>query len=376
MPPVKLFYFITNLELGGAQTVLVHLMRRLDRSRFDPTVVCLYGSDTPAGAAIREANVPVIDLQMTHKWRFDAFWRLYKLLRRQRPAILHNILFHAVLPGRILGRLAGTPLILSWRQNVELGSKLRDWLNRWTIALDDQVVAVSEAVRQAEIECSHISSSRITSIPNFVDATQIQRQSVRTDRLVMRQTLGLSQDRFVIGNIGRLHTQKGLAFLLNAMPAIQKIIPEVCLLLVGDGELRHELEVQARKLDLKEAVLFLGARDDVPQLLTTLDLFVLPSLWEGLPLAVLEAMAVGLPVVATDVGGTAAAVLEGVTGRLVPPRDTPALAQAIIQLGQNPALCRQMGQAGFAHVQENFTVDRAVTSLMTLYQTLLGNKSP
>lgn len=372
MMPHKVFYLITSLELGGAQTVLINLLRHLDRTLFAPTVICLYGSDTPAAAAISAADVPIIDLQMTRKWRVDAFWRLYQLLHREKPSILHNILFHAVVPGRILGRLAGVPIILSWRQNVELGSKWRDRFNRWTISLDDHVVAVSEAAQQAEIHRSGINPGQIALIPNSVDLANIQQQVTQTDRHLVRQTLGLPTNALVIGSIGRLHPQKGLAFLLEAMLFVCEAVPKVCLLVMGDGDLRQQLSDQTKSLGLQEVVLFARARDNVPQVLAAIDLFVLPSLWEGLPLVVLEAMAAGLPVVATAVGGTPELVVEGETGLLVPPRDPAALAQAILALLNDPELAQRLGENGRLRVATQFTIQQMVQQTENLYQQLIG----
>jgi sugar transferase (PEP-CTERM/EpsH1 system associated) len=371
--PVKLLYFITELNIGGAEKVLVHILKHLDRSRFDPAVVSLYGGDGPIADEIRALDVPVTDLGMSAKWRLDALWRLYRLLRRERPAILHTSLFHANTLGRIVGRLARVPIIVTWRQNVDIGGRVRELINRWTTRLDDRVVAVSRLVRDAEVERARVSPDKVTIIYNCVDTDVYTARGPRAAAQV-RKNLGIAPDTLLVGTVGRLHPQKGIADLITAMMQMKLLVPNARLLLVGEGQLRDGLEILAESLCVSDVVVFAGARTDVPQILSALDLFVLPSLWEGLPLALLEAASVGLPVVATAVGGTPEVVMDGVTGLLVPPRDPDALAEAILTLLHDPDLRQRMGQAGQERVREHFSVEQMVKETEGLYQRLLAEK--
>ena len=178
----------------------------------------------------------------------------------------------------------------------------------------------------------------------------------------------------MVGSLGRLHPQKGFSDLLTAFAQVRQRIPSVRLFVAGDGELRDDLEAQARSLGMAAVVTFAGVRADVSEVLAALDVFVLPSLWEGMPNAVLEAMASGLPVVATAVGGTPEVVVDGVTGLLVPPQDPGALAQAIGHLLRDPDLRRRMGRAGRRRVEEHFDVRETVRQVESLYETLLREK--
>ena len=144
--PIKLLHLITELNIGGAEKALARLLSHLDRSRFIPTVACLYGGGGPVADEIRALNVPVIDLGMTAKWRWDAFWQLYRLLHREHPTVLHAWMFHANVPGRVLGRLAGVPVIISSERTMGMESRWRYWLNRITGPLTDRVVCVSHQV--------------------------------------------------------------------------------------------------------------------------------------------------------------------------------------------------------------------------------------
>jgi sugar transferase (PEP-CTERM/EpsH1 system associated) len=371
--PIDIIYLITELHIGGAEKVLVHFLNELDRSRYRPRVVCLYGGNGPIAAELRAQDVPVIDLDMTAQWRVDAVWRLYRLLRAQRPAILHASLFHANLLGRIVGRLAGVPIIISCRQNVSIGARWREWVNRWTVGLDDRVIAVCELARRAEIERGRVAPEKVITIYNAVDPARLADPAATTPGAQVPVPASATGRR-LIGTVCRFHPQKGLDQLIAAFAELCKRTPDVQLLLVGDGELRGQLETQVRRLGLADHVTFTGFRTDVPAILTELDLFVLPSLWEGLPLVLLEAMAAQLPVVATAVGGTPELVLDGETGLLVPPADPTALAAAMHFLLTQDALRREMGRRGRRRVEREFSATRAVAETTQLYEELLSEK--
>ena len=371
MERTAVFHLITELDIGGAQLALLRLLASLDRDRFVPTVACLYNGDAAVAQRIRALGVPVTDLGMTARWRWDAFERLYRLLRHERPTILHTWMFHANLPGRVLGTLARVPIIITSRRNENIGGVMREYLNRWTACLDDRVIAVCELARQAEIKRARVSPEHVVTVYNGVD---VERVSVAGGQAAARarRVIGIPVEAPLVGSLGRLHSQKGFSDLLTALAQVRRRIPSVRLFLAGDGELRADLEAQSRSLGLSEAVTFAGVRTDVPEILAALDVFVLPSLWEGMPNAVLEAMAAGLPVVATAVGGIPEVVVDGVTGLLVPPRDPDGLAQAIECLLRDPGLRRKMGQAGWKRVERCFSVEQMVRKTEDLYETLLN----
>ena len=373
MEKTTVLHLITELSTGGAQTALLRLLTGLNRDRFFPTIACFYNGDKIVAQQIRALGIPVTDLGMTTKWRLDALWRLYRLLRRERPTILHTWMFHANIPGRVLGRLASVPIIITSRRNENIGGVLRERLNRWTARLDDRVIAVCELARQAEIERATVSPEHVVTIYNGIDAQQFSATNPQVVAQV-RQAFGIPVDALLVGTVGRLHRQKGFTDLLTAIAQVQEHILTVRLLLVGDGELRDDLEIQAQSSGLSDVVTFTGARSDVPEILAGLDVFVLPSLWEGMPNVVLEAMAASLPVVATAVGGTPEVVVDGVTGLLVPPRDPDALAQAITRLLRDPDLRRKMGRAGRERVERHFGVERMVQATEALYEELVGEK--
>ena len=371
---VDVLYLITELSVvGGAEKVLVRFLTHLDRRRFRPTVACLYGGDGPMADDVRALGIPVIDLGMTAKWRLDALWRLYYLLRRKRPLILHASMFHANVLGRVLGRLAGVPIIVTWRHSVGIGWQGREWVNRWTALLNDKAIAVCELARRIEIQRTKVPSDRVVTVYNGLD---VRRFSLVNPSSVVqiRHSLGVRSGALLLGAVGRLSPEKDYANLLAAMAKVQKHVPTARLFIVGDGELRERLEIQAQSLGLSDVVTFTGIRDDVPEILAALDIFVLSSRREGLPLAVLEAMAAGLPVVATVVGGVPEVVVDGVTGFLVPPLNPVALAEALLSLLQDPARCKAMGRAGYKRVKQCFSMEQMTRQIESLYEELLVEK--
>jgi glycosyltransferase involved in cell wall biosynthesis len=370
MERIGILYLITELSTGGAQVALLRLLTGLDRGRFFPTVACLYNGDGVVAQRIRALGVPVTDLGMTAKWRWDALWRLCCLLRRERPTILHTWMFHANFVGRIVGRLARVPIVVTSRRNVNIGGALREFLNRWTARLGDRVIAVCEMARQAEIERARVSPDKVVTIYNGVDTNEFAALDAQAAARA-RRAFGIPSGAPLVGTAGRLHRQKGFADLITALAQVREHFPAVRLLLVGDGELRGDLEAHAQALGLSEVVAFAGPRTDIPEILAGLDLFALPSLWEGLPNVVLEAMAAGLPVAATAVGGTPEVVVDGITGILVPPHDPGALARPITRLLRDPDLRCKMGQAGRERVERCFTVEQMIQRTQALYEDVL-----
>ena len=369
---VNLLLFITELNIGGAERIVEQLATRLPRDRYDVKVACLYAPEA-VGADIRAAGIPVIHLDMRSKLDLRAPYRLFRLLREQNIHILHAHLFHANLLAATIGRLAQTPAIIATRHSVEMGGGHREWINRLVRSSRDAVVTVSREVYEAEARRSGIDPGKLVMIPGGVKISDFDEvDQVLVKRL--RDEWGIQPESYLIGTVGRFVEPKGYIYLLDTLVRLRGQTSEVKALLVGGGALRPAMEEKAEALGLSDSVIFTGIRRDVPEILALLDVFVLPSLWEGLPIALLEAMAAGLPVVATRVGGVPEVVVDGVTGLLVPPRDPGALSEAVLTLLQAPDLRRKMGQAGQERVREHFSVERMVKQTEDLYVSLLKEK--
>ena len=364
---IRVLYLITDLDVGGAERVLLETVRRLDRRRFRPVVSSL----APPGPMAREFDrlgVPVRGLAMRGLGDLARAAGLLRLLRRERPDVLHTHLFHANVLGRLAARVSGVPVVVSTVHVAEP----RRWhllLEGLTSGLVDEFVTVSEAVRRYMVQRAHLPTERVLVIRNGVDPSRFRRPRGR-----FRRAQGIGPQEFLITTVGRLEAQKGLTHLLRAARTLAARRPEVRFLVVGEGPQRDRLGRLARQLGLGEGVRFLGFRPDVPQILVDSDLFVLASLWEGLPIALLEAMAAGLAVVATDVEGVREAVTDGREGLVVPPGDPEALAAALERVVGDAGLRRRLAAAARRRALGEFGWDKVVADTMALYERLLSGR--
>lgn len=366
---VSVAYLITELSAGGAQSALLRLLKALDRQRFSPSVACFYNGDGMVGEAIRALEIPVFDAQVRSKINAAATLRLFRSIRDRRPTILHTSLFHANVPGRLLGRAARVPYIVSSERTMGQESRTRCLLNRATAWAADRITCVSKSVAQfAELSIG-LPSDKLVVIPNGVDVADF---GALPSQQMARSYAGLPLDATIVGAIGRPRPVKGYHILLDAFARLAPSWPAAHLVFVGDGPDRPMLVAMASEQGLQSRVTFLEDSSSVPHLLPALNLLVIPSLFEGMPNVALEAMASGLPVVATDVGGTPEVVLNGVTGLLVPRNDSHQLGQAIEALMRDPVLARRLGIAGRQRVAEHFDIASTVRMTEALYDDLLA----
>jgi glycosyltransferase involved in cell wall biosynthesis len=358
--------------VGGAEEMVLNLVRHLP-DRFEP-IVCCINEAGPIGEEIRKTGVPFHVLHLNPGLRRPGHvLGIARHLRELQPDIVHTFLLTASLYGRLGAILAGVPIIIGTEVNLyehkqahhAIAERL---LMRWT----DRVVVSAESVRDFYIQQVHAASSKVDVIYNAVDWSQLQ---TTTSREAMRESVGVPVGAPLAGIIARLTEQKAHRYLFDAMAATPGLAP-LHLLVVGDGDLRDDLHARAERLGLSARVHFLGARRDLGDLLVSIDIFVMPSLWEGLPLSMVLAMGAGLPVVATRVAGIPEVVQDEVTGVLVPPADVPALGSALARLVADPALRRTMGAAASAFVRPRFGVDGYVAAITGLYERLLAANVP
>jgi sugar transferase (PEP-CTERM/EpsH1 system associated) len=372
MSAIPIIHLITELDRGGAQTALYRLLAHTDRQRYAPRVLCLYNGDKVVAQQIRQLGIPVTDLGMTAQWRLDALWRLYQILRQERPSILHTWMFHANIPGRILGKLAGVPAIISSERTMGQEGRFRRWLNRLTGNMPDNIICVSQQVADFAADEIGLPPAKLTVIRNGVDITQFANLP---DQQTARAEFSLPSQGRIIAAVGRPRPVKGFAYLLDAFAQIAAAYPDLYLVFVGDGPDKRPLQTAAQQLPCANRVLFLGDQQEIPRLLAGGDMLVLPSLWEGLPNVVLEAMAAGLPVVGTAVGGTPELISHNETGLLVPPQNSAALAAAISQALDQPEQAAQMGRNGRQRAAKQFTIERMTQQTEALYNRLLTEKN-
>lgn len=380
MRPVKIVYIIGTLDFGGSERQLIRLVIGLDRSRFHPVVCCLSRRGPLADELAQHGvKVEIVSFRGLTILRdlpqvILRFRRLVLLFREEKPDILHGFLFWAYILGTYAAKLASVPIVLASRRG--LGHFKADkphylFLERLANRLTDLIVANAEAVKQDVLRQELVEPSKVRVVYNGIDPSPY----VLTADPALRASLGVPEAARVVGVVANLIPYKGHRDFLHACRAIRQRQAGITFLLIGDGPCRGALEGLARELGLEKDVRFLGTRRDIPQLLALMDVVVLPSLEEGFPNAILEAMAAGKPVVATRVGGVPEAVIHGETGLLIPPRDPQALADAILLLLADRPLADAMGRAGRDRVAKNFGLDRMIRETEALYEELLAAKA-
>jgi len=368
---LRILHLITRLPVGGAERLLVDIVRHLPREQFESLVCCIQDRGELAGE-VEAAGIPLLCLERMRSRRFD--WRavrdLARLMRRERIGVVHAHLYHANLYGRLAALGAGVPAIATVHNTYTRTKLHRRWLNRLLARASARVVAVSDDIRRDVLRHDGVPEDKIATIQNGIDLSRVASTMTRE---AARARLGLDEQVLAVGCVARLEEQKGHRFLLEALALLRRQGPPpsrpVKLVAAGDGRLRGELQAQAQSLGLGEMVSFLGTRSDVADILRALDVYVMPSLWEGLSLALLEAMAAGLPVIATDVGGVSQVLGAGSGGVKVAPGDARALAAAIRQLSDEPRERLALrGEQARQRVRAEFSLDAMIGRLTAIYR--------
>jgi glycosyltransferase involved in cell wall biosynthesis len=377
--PIPVLYVIPRMSIGGAQRHLLEVFRLIDRRRFTPLLCCLATDRGDTGdllGEVRALDVPVLDARvrdtanaLARPHTLAQVARIAGETRRRGVGIVHSYLHHANWFGTLAARMARTPAIVS-KRSMDLYPRARDrWACRIMNGLADRVTAVAESVRDHVHRIEGCPLDKIVVIPNGVDAARI----APLDPAAAPPLDGVEGGR-VVGTIARLVWKRGYEQLVDAAALIARQEPGARVVIIGDGPLRPALEAQATSLGLNGALRFLGAVPTASRLLPRFDVFVLSSQLEGMSNGLLEAMAAGRPVVATRVGGNPEVVVDGESGLLVPPRDSAALADAVLRLLRDPALARRLGEAARRRVETEFTLERMVSRMEGLYDDLLSRR--
>jgi glycosyltransferase involved in cell wall biosynthesis len=368
--PIRVLYLSHAFHVGGAEEMVLTLVRHLP-DRFRPAVCCIHTAG-PIGEEIRKTGVPfeVLGLNPGVSRPWDVL-TLRSFLARTQPHIVHTFLLTASLYGRLAAILARVPVVIGTEVNIYEQKRPHHALaERWLMAGTDAVVASAESVREYYVKQVHADPARVEVIYNAVDWSAL---ATTASREATRAALGIPGDAHVVTIIARLTEQKAHGVLFEAVQATPALA-DAHLLVVGDGALRAALVRQVDHLGLTPRVHFVGARRDLGDLLNATDVFVMPSLWEGLPLSMVLAMGAGLPVVATRVAGIPEVVRHDQTGLLVDPGDRTSLAIALARLAGDPALRARIGDAARAFVRPRFGADGYVRSVTALYDRLLTVK--
>ena len=358
--------------VGGAEEMALNLVRHLPPERYEP-LVCAIHEPGPVGQEIAAAGVPLRTLGRVPGVRDPlAVGAIYRHLRETQPDIVHTFLLTASLYGRLAAIIARVPIVIGTEVNIYEHKRRHHVLaERLLMSGTDCVVVSAAAVKDFYIDQVGADASRVEVVYNAVDFDMLKTTASRDE---IRSRIGTPRDVRVAGVIARLTDQKGHTVLFDAMAARPELAA-LHLVVIGDGPLRGALEAKAAALALAPRVHFLGARRDLGNLLAAIDLFVLPSLWEGLPLSLVLAMGAALPVISTTVAGIPEVVHHDETGLLVPPGDATMLARALTRLIQSPADCGRLGAAARRFVLPRFGVDGYVAAISGLYERLLAREA-
>jgi glycosyltransferase involved in cell wall biosynthesis len=377
--PQPVVYVIADMITGGTQTHLLQVFRYLDRTVFRPSLFVLRDGGNLLGEAA-DAGVDVRTFGMSGTLRNPRDLRglasMVRAMRKLRPAVVHGYLLRGNFYGAVAGRLAGVPAIVTSKRGLHEPAGLAETVsvnvsNRLSHAVTGNSLEVLEFTRRVEGQFP----APMTMIPSGIDTDRFDPRRVGGwPRGSLREALGIGKVP-VVGTAITFRPRKGFRMLFEAMAEIRRKVPDARLVIAGADEMSAEARELAASLDLAGSVHVIGRRGDMPEVLSALDVFVLPSESEGMSNAILEAMAMRLPVVATDVGGAREQMEEGRSGFLVPYPDSAALATKVIRLLEDPALRERVGVAARERVVERYSAAGMVRQIEDLYASLLRGKT-
>lgn len=374
---LRVLHVVDGFRMGGAEAKLAELIERTDSDRFQ-TFLANVGPTGPLESRFRSLAVPIFNCQRRHRFDLRPVRQLAQIIREQQIDIVQNTLFWADFVGSLAARYTRVPVVLSWETVTHAGDPYHAQLQRragYQLAMryTDKVIAVSHEIKASLMQRRGLPAEKIEVIHYGVD---LEKYVPLASKPEIRRELSIRESDTVLVVTARLEEVKGHRYFLDAFQRIANAFAEASVLFVGDGSCRAALERQIGEYGLEKRIRLLGIRPDVHRILNAADIFVLPSIaGEGLPNVVLEAMACGKPVVATDVGGTAEAVVDGENGYVVPPRDVAALADALHRLMQNPEQQHTFGRASRERAEQHFSLDRQIQRFTSLYLTLYAQKT-
>ena len=373
---ISILYVIDGLEYGGGERVFLQLAAGL-RNRYQVFVAAMPGGSFEN--ELERLKIQFIPVDISRRISLKPILKIKNIIQNKKIDVVHSQGARADFFARFAGKLAGVSHILcTIAMPVEgfevslLRKKIYRFMDWVTERYVERFVVVSDSLKKAMIERRGILAKRVVRIYNGIELDEY-RPYARDGKI--RKEWGVSQHVPLVGAIGRMVWQKGFEYLIEAIPEIVRHFSAVRFLFVGDGPLRGKIGALSEELRVKDNVIFTGFRSDIKEILSAIDILVVPSLLEGFPMITLEAMAMEKPIVATNIDGITEQITDGINGILVPPTNSSALAKAIMRVLNNKELARTMGLVARKKVEQEFSVQRMVAETEKVYLSLLKENS-
>lgn len=376
---LRIAFMLTPVEFGGAERVCMTLLKNIDRDRFDVVPILLTRPWETDNLFVRElrkegyefCEIPVALRETGDYLRVLRCYKLvWRLLKSRKFDLLHTHGYFADIVGIPVARLNGLPSLATCHGYISNTWKVRLYnaVDRAALAFGTEILAVSEGIRQGLLDFG-LSPGRVRVVVNAVGSSE-SGKATQADRETGRAHGGIGRDDFVVGYVGRLSPEKGLSHLLTACAELARGGVPLRALIIGDGPQRNELEQLSRQLNLGDRVIFAGFQEDIAQWLACMDVFVLPSLTEGTPMALLEAMAHGIPAVASAVGGVPQIIKHGETGLLVSPGSAGEIGSAVLALQKDPATRRTLAHNARTLARTRYGIAEWIGRIEAIYGNL------
>ncbi|VAX34860.1 hypothetical protein MNBD_UNCLBAC01-1102 [hydrothermal vent metagenome] len=361
---MKILQVVLSLKCGGLEKLVIHLSEKLKERGHYVEIVCL-GQKGELGEEAERKGIFVTSLNKNDGVDLKLLWRLKKIIKEKEIDLLHTHNMSPLIYGSLVARWVGIKMV-----NTRHG-RASHKTYRFIWNLTSRVVAISDDARTELLQHNFIEENKVKVIYNAINLSDFEFIKNIQFKTQVWHDFGLQSDSLLIGIVARLSIEKDHKTLIKAFQRIAESSMDVKLLIIGDGQLKENLKSLVKKLNIENKVKFLGFRKDIPELINILDLFVLSSTMEGVSLTLLEAMAAGKPVIATNVGGNPEVVVDGDTGLLVPSGDPKKMAEAIIKILSDKELAAQMGNAGRKRVEKFFSLEKMVDKYEKIYQEVI-----
>ena len=366
---IRIGFVIGQLHVGGYERQLYELATRMVGGECEPFVYCLSEDVEPYGQRLQAAGVPVRVVPRRRSYELRRVVHIARLIRQDRIDVVHSWAPRANCYAGLAVLLAGNPPLVASNWGTSPTPRLTTLLDRLAFRLSRQIVVNSETGRGFTSSVYGVSPDRILVVRNWLDTSRFESPA---DPAAARSSLGLPAGVPVAGFVGRLSTEKGISLFLDVAHDVAARLPESRFLVAGDGPLLEAMVKKSQNLEIPDRVLFAGFREDIPDVLAAVDLMVLTSTCEGLPNAVLEAMAAGRPVIATRVGGCAELIEHGATGYLTEPGDREELTRRVTEVLSSPDRGRGLGEAGRRRALSEFSANDLLRAMELIYCRIRG----